>query len=188
MRATILTFAMALIMTLGSCSSNRLAGPGVYYDDIYYVPGVSRENNHDAFAPVPTLTREQQKEENRALAAQQRQYQSSDRAYQQEDMRDFSGIQQEYASILGDENIQNTDTLLYYNDETGYWLDGFQGSSMDRDYAERIVRFHGPSIRIPYYSPFYSEVVFYNHYDWNVYVDGNYAYAVPTWKIGRAHV
>lgn len=181
MRAIILTSAMVLVMILGGCSTSRVAGPGVYYDDIYYVPGVSRDNVHDAFSPVPSLTREQEKEQSRALAARQNEYNRSDRAYAQQDMRDFSGVQEEYATILTDENIQDTDTLLYYNDETGYWVDGFQGSSMDRDYAERLVRFHSPAVRIPYYSPFYSEVVYYNHYDWNVYVDGNYAYAFPTW-------
>ncbi len=172
---------MVLVMILGGCSTSRVAGPGVYYDDIYYVPGVSRENVNDAFSPVPSLTREQEKQESRALAARQNEYNRSERAYAQQDMRDFSGVQDEYATILADENIQDTDTLLYYNDETGYWVDGFQGSSMDRDYAERLVRFHSPAVRIPYYSPFYSEVVYYNHYDWNVYVDGNYAYAFPTW-------
>jgi len=95
MRAIILTSTMVLVIMLGACSTSRVASPGVYYDDIYYVPGVSRENVHDAFSPVPSLTREQQKEENRALAVQQQEYNSSQRAYTQEDMRDFSGVQEE---------------------------------------------------------------------------------------------
>ena len=86
----------------------------------------------------------------------------------------FSQIKNEYASVLKDENIQNADTLIYYNDETGYWVNGY-GSDFDRSYAERLIRFHGPAIRIPYYSPLYSEIVYFNSYDWNVYVDGGYA-------------
>src|SRR5690554_5631145 len=181
MRALVLTSAMVLVLLAGGCSTSRIAGPGVYYDDIYYVPGVTRESMDDAFSPVPQLTREEEKSQQRELAAMQREYERSERGSAQQDRRDFSGIQEEYAGILNDENIESTDTLLYYNDETGYWVDGFQGSSMDRDYAERLVRFHSPAVRIPYHSPFYSEVVYYNHYDWNVYVDGGYAYAFPTW-------
>lgn len=180
MKARLVLSAMSLLMLIGACGTGRVAGPGVYYDDVYYVPGQSRENNYDAFDPVPTLTREEQKAESRALAAQQREYERNRGAYY-EDTRDFSQIQNEYASVLKDENIQNTDTLIYYNDETGYWVNGFNGSDFDRSYAERLIRFHGPAIRIPYYSPLYSEIVYFNSYDWNVYVDGGYAYAVPTW-------
>jgi len=180
MKARLVLSAMSLLMLIGACGTGRVAGPGVYYDDVYYVPGQSRENNYDAFDPVPTLTREEQKAESRALAAQQREYERNRGAYY-EDTRDFSQIQNEYASVLKDGNIQNTDTLIYYNDETGYWVNGFNGSDFDRSYAERLIRFHGPAIRIPYYSPLYSEIVYFNSYDWNVYVDGHYAYAVPTW-------
>ena len=180
MKAKNLTVGLVLLMLISACSSSRLAGPGVYYDDIYYVPGVTRENINDAFSPVPAISKEEQKAENRAIAQQQREYEQTLKAGEQ-DTRDFTALQEEYASLLSNDSIQELDTLVYYNDETGYWVDGFDGSTMDRDYAERMIRFHGPFIRIPYYSPFYSEVVYFNNYDWNVYVDGNYAYAFPTW-------
>ncbi|TCO07629.1 hypothetical protein [Natronoflexus pectinivorans] len=181
MKAIKLTTALVSVMILTSCASTNLTGPGVYYDDIYFVPGSSRENVHQAFSPVPSLTGEDRKNERRDLAIQQNEFERSQRSREQQDLRDFSGIQEEYAAILSDENIQETDTLLYYNEETGYWVDGFRGSASDRNYAERIIRFHGPAIRIPYHSPVYSEIVYFNHYDWNVYVDGHYAYAVPAW-------
>ena len=181
MKAINLTTGLVLIMLLSACSSARISGPGVYYDDIYYVPGATRENMNQAFSPVPAISKEAQKAEKQNLAQQQKEYQSSLKSQELQDDRDFSAIQESYASVLGDENNQEVDTLIYYNDETGYWVNGFDGTSNDRDYAERMIRFHGPHMRVSYYSPLYSEIVFFNNYDYNVYVDGSYAYAVPTW-------
>jgi hypothetical protein len=181
MKAINLTTGLVLIMLLSACSSTRLSGPGVYYDDIYYVPGATSENMNQVFSPVPAISKEAQKAEKQNLTQQQKEYQNSEKSQNLQDERDFSAIQEEYATILSDENIQEADTLIYYNDETGYWVNGFDGTSNDRDYAERMIRFHGPYIRIPYYSPLYSEIVYFNNYDYNVYVDGSYAYAIPTW-------
>jgi hypothetical protein len=167
------------MLLITACSTSRTASVGVYYDDIYYVPGENRDRPEKMFSEVPAISNEALKAEKKELAAQRREYEANSQA--QQDTRDFSAIQEEYVALLGNENHTEVDTLLYYDDETGYWVNEFNGSQMDRDYAERLIRFHGPTIRIPYHSPFYSEVVYFNHYDWNVYVDGNYAYAVPSW-------
>jgi len=181
MRTFSITTVLALVILISACNTTRLAGPGVFHDDIYFVPGKDRANVHEAFAPVPSLTSQEQREVNEALAQQVNEFMRSERAREQEDMRDFSGIQEEYLAMLGNEEYQTLDTILYYNEDTGYWVDGFRGSSFDRSYAERIIRFRPHTVRVPYFSPFFSEVVFFNHYDWNVYVDGGYAYVFPTW-------
>ncbi len=180
MKAMNLTTGLVLVLLVSACSTSRLAGPGLYYDDVYYVPGATRDNINQAFSPVPAISKDAKKAESRDFEMQQRDYQKTRNSGEQ-DSRDFAALQEQYAALLSDNSKQEVDTLIYYNDETGYWVGGFDGSTMDRDYAERMIRFHGPFIRIPYYSPVYSEIVYFNHYDWNVYVDGNYAYAFPTW-------
>ena len=84
-------------------------------------------------------------------------------------------------------------TFTYENDtlyieekpygERGEWVNGFQGSDMDYEYAMRIVRFRNPRYAIPISSPLYWDVVYgaFPSWDWNVYDDGMYAYIFPTY-------
>jgi len=67
------------------------------------------------------------------------------------------------------------------NQEQGHYLNGFNGTESDMDYAERIRRFHNPKYEIFIGDPRYNEINFLNNNDWNVYVDGSYAYVTPTW-------
>jgi hypothetical protein len=183
MKNLLLTTTAILLIVAGGCTTTgQMASTGVYYDDIYYAPDLTKENREQAFAPVPSIAKDERKQARKEENRQIREYEGSQLAREQEDMRDFSEVQEQYASILADEESQEVDTLIYYDDETGYWVDGFDGGSMDRDYAERLIRFHGPFNRIPYYSPLYNQFVYFNDPDWNVYVDGNYAYAFPTWS------
>ena len=64
----------------------------------------------------------------------------------------------------------------------GEWVGGeFQGSADDYEYATRIIRFRNPRYAISISSPLYFDVVYgLNTWDWNVYYDGLYAYAFPT--------
>lgn len=64
----------------------------------------------------------------------------------------------------------------------GEWVNGeFNGSQDDYEYAERIIRFRNPRYAISISSPFYWDVMYgANSWDWNVYSDGLYAYAFPT--------
>lgn len=66
----------------------------------------------------------------------------------------------------------------------GEWVNGeFNGSQDDYEYAERIIRFRNPRYAISISSPFYWDVVYgANSWDWNVYTDGLYAYAFPTFS------
>jgi hypothetical protein len=181
-KLTLITITAVLLIVAGGCTTGRMASTGVYYDDIYYAPDLTKANKEQAFAPVPSIVKEEEKQIKKEENRQIRNYERSNLSREQRDTRDFSEIQNKYASILADDETENVDSLLYYNDETGYWVDGFEGSEMDRDYAERLIRFHGPFTRISYWSPLYNQFVYFNDPDWNVYVDGNYAYAFPTWS------
>ena len=77
---------------------------------------------------------------------------------------------------------QMTDSITNRRDENGRWVNGFTGNADDYEYAMRIVRFHNPRYAVSISSPLYWDLVNgLNSWDWNVYDDGMYAYAFPTW-------
>lgn len=84
-------------------------------------------------------------------------------------------------SILLSEELLIEDSLLMKNSESGYYLNGFSGTQSDFEYAERIRKFHDPRYTIFISDPRYNDIYFLNSWDWNVYVDGAYAYVTPTW-------
>jgi hypothetical protein len=67
------------------------------------------------------------------------------------------------------------------NAEKGYYLNGFNGTETDKEYAERIRRFHNPQYTVFIGDPRYNDIFFLNNIDWNVYLDGSFAYVTPTW-------
>ena len=67
------------------------------------------------------------------------------------------------------------------DDNTGYYLNGFEGSQSDLEYAERIRRFHNPKFTIHISDPAYTDIYFLDPTDWNVYIDNSYAFVTPTW-------
>ena len=71
-----------------------------------------------------------------------------------------------------------------YDGLDGEWMGGeFNGSAADYEYATRIIRFRNPRYAISISSPIYFDVVYgLNTWDWNVYTDGIYAYAFPTFS------
>lgn len=100
-------------------------------------------------------------------------------------VRDVDEYNRRYTSRDNTFTVEN-DTLYIeekpYN-ERGEWVNGFEGSQDDYEYAMRIVRFRSPRYAIPVSSPLYWEVVsgVYPSWDWNVYDDGLYAYVFPTY-------
>lgn len=77
---------------------------------------------------------------------------------------------------------QMNDSVAQQNqDSTGYYLNGFKGNQSDLEYANRLRRFHDPKYTIFIGDPRYNDVYFLNSSDWNVYLDGSYAYVTPTW-------
>ena len=83
-------------------------------------------------------------------------------------------------------SFAQADDTLYIEEKTvpdpdGEWVNGFDGSQDDYEYAMRIIRFRNPRYAISISSPLYWDVVYgLNSWDWNVYTDGLYAYAFPT--------
>lgn len=66
------------------------------------------------------------------------------------------------------------------SDLDGEWVNGFEGSRDDYEYATRLIRFHNPRFAVSVSSPYYWDVVYgLNSWDWNIYTDGFYAYAFP---------
>ena len=86
-----------------------------------------------------------------------------------------------------DNNFSYSNDTLYVTEkpygERGEWVNGFEGSESDYEYAMRLVRFRSPRYAIPVSSPLYWDVVYgaYPSWDWNVYDDGLYAYVFPTY-------
>lgn len=101
------------------------------------------------------------------------------------EMRDVDEYNRRYTSRENTFYKEN-DTLYIeekpYN-EQGEWVNGFEGSQSDYEYAMRIVRFRNPRYAIPISSPLYWEVVYaLPSWEWNVFDDGYYAYAFPTFS------
>ena len=100
-------------------------------------------------------------------------------------VRDVDEYNRRYTSRDNTFSYQN-DTLTVSEKpyaERGEWVNGFQGTDMDYEYAMRLVRFKNPRYMVPVSSPLYWDVVsgsFYS-WDWNVYDDGMYAYVFPTY-------
>ena len=99
--------------------------------------------------------------------------------------RDVDEYNRRYDSRDNDFVMEN-DTL-YINEKEddgldGEWVNGeFEGSQDDYEYATRIIRFRNPRYAISISSPLNWDVVYGLYsWDWNVYTDGLYAYAFPT--------
>ena len=86
--------------------------------------------------------------------------------------RDIDEYNRRYTSRENTFSMQN-DTLYIEEKpygERGEWVNGFEGSQDDYEYAMRIVRFRSPAYAIPISSPLYWDVVYgaYPSWDWNV--------------------
>ncbi|BEG98169.1 hypothetical protein [Bacteroides sedimenti] len=78
-------------------------------------------------------------------------------------------------------NINNDTLYVEEDNEDRGWINGFQGSQDDYEYALRIIRFHDPRFAVSISSPYYWDIVYgLSAWDWNIYVDDFYAYAFPT--------
>ena len=101
------------------------------------------------------------------------------------DVRDVDEYNRRYTSRDNTFSMEN-DTLYIeekpYN-ERGEWVNGFEGTQDDYEYAMRIVRFRNPRYAIPVSSPLYWDVIYtLPSWEWNVFDDGLYAYVFPTYS------
>ena len=151
-------------------------------DDLYFVPKKKVETEKTTAAPVrKTVT--SQTPGTTVYAAPGSTVVVKDAAGK---MRDVDEYNRRYTSRDNTFSMQN-DTLYIEEKpagERGEWVNGFEGSQDDYEYAMRIVRFRSPAYAIPISSPLYWDVVYgaFPSWDWNVYDDGLYAYVFPTYS------
>lgn len=154
-------------------------------DDIYFVPKKQKDE------------KKTEKVEAKSAADVLNSAQASKQGVGTIVVRDYTGRtrdideynRREYVAGKNDFSIQN-DTL--YIDERadsdlpGHWINEFEGSQDDYEYAVRLIRFRDPAYAIPVSSPLYWDIVYGNalfpSWDWNVYDDGVYAYVFPTFS------
>ncbi|KAA6312972.1 hypothetical protein EZS27_036183, partial [termite gut metagenome] len=149
--------------------------PAQNYDDLYYAPDKNKETGKSIKKEVKTTTvytipettvivRDQKAEKVRDVDEYNRRYDASNYNFE----LDNDTLYVEEKSAL---------------DLDGEWVNGFDGSQDDYEYAERIIRFRNPRYAVHISSPLYWDVVYgLNSWDWNVYTDGWYAYAFPTFS------
>ena len=100
-------------------------------------------------------------------------------------VRDVDEYNRRYTSHDNTFMVEN-DTLYIEEkpyDERGEWVNGFEGSQSDYEYAMRIIRFRNPRFAVPVSSPLYWDVVYgLPSWEWNIFDDGFYAYVFPTYS------
>ncbi|MDR0658583.1 MAG: hypothetical protein LBG18_06590, partial [Mediterranea sp.] len=150
------------------------------YDDLYYIPKKEKDKEKKKVV-VPV---EEKKEVNATIyAASGSTVVVQDR---NRNVRDVDEYNRRY-DAKDNEFVMEEDTLYIRekaaNAPDGEWIGGFEGSQDDYEYAERIIRFRNPRYAIPVSSPYYWDIVYgLDSWNWNVYTDGYYAYAFPTFS------
>ena len=161
-------------------------------DDLYFVPSekkvkevkeVTVVQKKEPKATVRTTPKRenvvQRKKSNkmRSIDEYNRRYNSRDYDYDDDDRYEYDDDRYDY---------DDDDDRYEYDDdryERGHWVNGFEGSRSDYEYAMRIIRFRSPRFAISISSPLYWDVVYsLPSWEWNVYNDGFYAYAFPTFS------
>lgn len=98
-------------------------------------------------------------------------------------VRDIDEYNRRYSSRENEFTYEN-DTLYIQEKpylEQGEWINGFEGSQEDYDYAMRIIRFRSPSFAVSVSSPYYWDIISLGYTTgWNVFDTGLYAFAFPT--------
>ena len=163
-----------------------IASASAQHDDLYFVPKKKNKTekkeevlSESSTAVVPTNQLEMDED-----AYNRR---SSYLTEQGDVLSEFAMSDAGFVLITeeGDTMWMDTDTLRLtrVQDDEG-WINGFEGSDSDYEYAMRIVRFRNPRYAIPVSSPLYWDVVYggamWPSWEWNIYDDGTYAYVFPT--------
>lgn len=154
-----------------------------YWDDLYIRPSTRDE--------IKQL-REKQAEQERAEAEKKRaetekKQAEAESAYVPDSLWDTDAYNRRYEipeeTAYDQETVAETEAedANQYTEDEGYYLNGFYGTQSDLEYAERIRKFHNPRFTVHITDPAYTEIYFLNSYNWNVYIDGTYAYVTPTW-------
>lgn len=149
-------------------------------DDLYFVPKKKTETKSEKTAAKVVV--KDKKAPTKVYSAPGTQVAVKD---VKGNVRDVDEYNRRYTSRENNFSIEN-DTLYIEEkpvSERGEWVNGFDGSQEDYEYAMRIVRFRNPRYAVHVSSPYYWEIVhMLPSWEWNVYDDGLYAYAFPTYS------
>lgn len=146
--------------------------------------GMAQVEDDLYFVPKKKTAKKQQVSNKKQLKSS---YQTQGRDYYVKDKTgrsvDVDNYNRRYTSR--ENNFTRSGDTLYIDEkpygERGEWINGFEGSQSDYEYAMRLVRFRNPRVAVPVSSPAYWDIVYaLPSWEWNVYVDDFYAYAVPT--------
>lgn len=151
-------------------------------DDIYFVPKKQKKNEKVEAVKKETADSKLSSTDRKGVSTVVvRDYTGRVRDIDEYNRRDFSAEKNDFS-------FEN-DTL--YIDERadsdlpGHWVNEFNGTADDYEYAVRLIRFRDPAYAIPVGSPLYWDVVYgigpFPSWDWNVYDDGMYAYVFPSY-------
>lgn len=185
MGKSILFLFMFLMSSVGAYAQG-------YYDDMYYTPSAEKENVEkevSLYSGNDNYSEEYDNNEyvNSGIVAG-RDVDEYNRRYVSEPVAE--PVDSAALSVRGSKGYYDDE----YSDEG--WINGFNGSQSDYEYSTRIIRMSSPSLAIHISSPYYWDVVYgSSSFDWNVYVDGSYAYAFPTfsnplwwdWRYGHSY-
>ncbi|WP_321437822.1 hypothetical protein [uncultured Bacteroides sp.] len=149
------------------------------YDDLYYNPKKDAVQGRKDTLPEKVIKKQR--------GVERHTYVTSDMPVvvrdRQGNARDIDEYNRRYDASENDFEVAN-DTLYVdekENPEEGRWINGFNGTQDDYEYAQRIIRFRNPRFAVSVSSPYYWDIVYgLNSWDWNVYTDDYYAYAFPT--------
>lgn len=155
---------------------------GAQDDDMYFVPKKKTEPRKKVETPVrvpvmPVARDEGDKPVVRDVDEYNRRYN-----------RNVYGAVENDTLYLDEAYAEASDEAAAYDDD-GNWVNGFTGTDDDYAYARRLLRFRSPSLGIPVSSPLYWDLCYGpGSMYWNVYDDGLYAYAFPTyWNYAYYH-
>ena len=169
-------FALLIILSM---LVTGFAGAGSYIveDDIYYNP-------NDKNPVVEKKEKEAQKELQEKAAVKKTLMATSDNHFRDVDEYNRRGESSDMTleDIAANQKEDHVEyNVVDENGDDGYYLNGFNGSDSDYEYALRIRRFHNPKFVVSVSDPFYSDIYFLDNNDWNVYISDNYAWVTPTW-------
>ncbi len=110
-----------------------------------------------------------------------KQVEAHEETYVPDSIWDIDAYNRRYETEAEPIYTDTPDTIYMADEEDGYYLNGFYGTQSDLEYAERIRKFHNPRFTVHISDPAYNDIYFLNSFDWNVYIDGTYAFVTPTW-------
>lgn len=187
-----ITAAATTALMLNSCMSTGSVSNSAMNDDLYY-GGARKLNVASSANPESQVSATDIDNYNKRVDSYSAvRYASAAGDAYANDERDFSDIQNYYSAeseAATDGKNKKTRYLVQVNDTTfmeakeadGVWIGGFNGSDSDQDYAERLIKFHGPMGGLTYFEPAFYRLQY--DPDWNIYMDSyGYAHIVPSWS------